>query len=180
MLKDIEDDSLDLAITSPPYLNAIDYLRGHKLTLVWLGYVLSSIRSTRSASIGAEKILASSACHMDISRYIAESAKSDFASNHLGWVRRYAADMRAVFGELTRVIKHSGTVVIVVGNSFIRSAVVNNAMLVRDIALESGFLLEHSTIRSIPARRRYLPPPTNGNNMLDTRMRTETVLKLRL
>ena len=88
--------------------------------------------------------------------------------------------MQGVFRELARVIKHCGIVVMVVGNSFLSGALVNNAMLVRDIALESGFQVEDSRVRSIPARRRYLPPPRSGNNMLDTRMREETVLKLRL
>ena len=180
MLKELDDDTFDLAVTSPPYLNAIDYLRGHRLTLVWLGYDLSSIRETRSASVGAEKILASIAGQPDVTRYVIESANSTFADKHLGWVRRYAVDMQAVFGELARVVKQHGTVVMVVGNSFLRRAVVNNAMLVRDIARESGFQVEDSRVRSIPARRRYLPPPRNGNNMLDTRMREETVLKLRL
>src|SRR3712207_7608036 len=43
------------AITSPPYLNAIDYLRGHRLSLVWLGYRIGDLRLTRAVSIGAER-----------------------------------------------------------------------------------------------------------------------------
>ena len=180
MLKELDDDTFDLAITSPPYLNAIDYLRGHRLTLVWLGYDLSAIRSTRSASVGTERVLASPAGQVDVTNYVTESANSTMADRHLGWIRRYAIDMQAVFGELARVVKQNGVVVMVVGNSFLGGALVNNAMLIRDLAQESGLQLEDSRVRSIPARRRYLPPPCNGNNMLDTRMREETVLKLRL
>lgn len=33
----IADESVDAIITSPPYMNAIDYMRGHRLSLVWLG-----------------------------------------------------------------------------------------------------------------------------------------------
>lgn len=179
-LKELGDDTFDLAVTSPPYLNAIDYLRGHRLALVWLGYELSSIRTTRSASVGAEKILSSAAGQRDVSQYVNESANSTFTDRHLGWVRRYAVDMQAVFEELARVVKRDGTVVMVVGNSFLRGAVVDNAMLVSDIAQGLGFLIKESRVRSIPARRRYLPPPRNGNNMLDTRMRKETVLNMRL
>ena len=180
MLGALSDDTFDLAVTSPPYLNAIDYLRGHRLTLVWLGYDLSSLRAKRATSIGAEKILASNEYQADVRRYVIESANSTFAERHLGWVRRYASDMQAVLDELARVIKRHGTVVMVIGNSFLSGAVVNNAMLVRDIARVSGFLVENASVRSIPARRRYLPPPSNGNSQLDTRMREETVLRLRL
>jgi hypothetical protein len=46
--------TVDVVITSPPYLNAIDYLRGHKLSLVWMGYSVSELRSLRSGNIGSE------------------------------------------------------------------------------------------------------------------------------
>ena len=36
-LSSIADGAADLAVTSPPYLNALDYLRGHKFALVWFG-----------------------------------------------------------------------------------------------------------------------------------------------
>src|SRR5207247_9986914 len=39
-----ESASIDLVITSPPYLNAIDYLRGHRMSLVWMGYDLEHLR----------------------------------------------------------------------------------------------------------------------------------------
>src|SRR5205807_10007991 len=33
----VDDNSIDIVITSPPYLNAIDYVRGHKFSLIWMG-----------------------------------------------------------------------------------------------------------------------------------------------
>jgi len=52
----ITDGFIDVVITSPPYLNAIDYLRGHKLSLAWLGYKISDIIPIRSNNIGAERV----------------------------------------------------------------------------------------------------------------------------
>jgi hypothetical protein len=51
----ISDGAIDAIITSPPYLNAIDYLRGHRLALVWLGYGIRELRFIRSASVGTEQ-----------------------------------------------------------------------------------------------------------------------------
>lgn len=170
----------DIVITSPPYLNAIDYLRGHKLTLVWLGYRLSQMRTMRSASVGAEKRPNLGMQSFDVSRYVAKGSEAKFDSRHLGWVERYAVDMNAIIQELARVVKNSGRIVMVVGNSFLRGARVDNATLVRDLAQVTGLEVELTAVRSIPARRRYLPPPGSGNAMLDTRMRTETVLKFRV
>lgn len=50
----LDDESIDLVVTSPPYLNAIDYMRCSKFSLVWMGYTIESLRHIRSASIGTE------------------------------------------------------------------------------------------------------------------------------
>ena len=131
-------------------------------------------------SVGVERTLDPSEEQIDLASYVVHSPSATFADRHLGWVRRYAVDIRAVIQELYRVVKQSGKVVMVVGDSFLRGAVVKNAMLVRDLACEAGFQIVNSKVRSIPARRRYLPPPGNGQNQLDTRMRRETVLELKL
>ena len=39
-------------MTSPPYLNAIDYMRTSKFSLVFLGSRLNELRAIRSAAIG--------------------------------------------------------------------------------------------------------------------------------
>ena len=51
---DIPDGTIDLTITSPPYLAAIDYLRCSKFSLVWMGYTIGELRSLRSRSVGTE------------------------------------------------------------------------------------------------------------------------------
>src|SRR6185369_2834902 len=56
-LSSISNESIDKVITSPPYLNAIDYMRGNKFSLVWLGFSIPGLRDIRSNSIGAEKKL---------------------------------------------------------------------------------------------------------------------------
>src|SRR6202030_29435 len=43
-LKSIGNGTVDAVLTSPPYLNAIDYIRGHRLSLIWLGYKVSDLR----------------------------------------------------------------------------------------------------------------------------------------
>ncbi len=54
-LASVASNSVDLVLTSPPYLNAIDYMRGHKMSLIWLGYQLDELTKTRSESMGAER-----------------------------------------------------------------------------------------------------------------------------
>ena len=175
-LEDVEDASVDLVLTSPPYLNAIDYLRGHRLALVWLGYDVGSLRGVRAESVGAERAMPETEAPVDIARFVLDSGDSTLASRHRGWIRRYAADMTAVLRQLGRVVKGSGRVVLVLGNSFLRGTTIDNAGLVESLARSTGFETTSRHEREIPARRRYLPPPGAGNGALDARMRTETVL----
>ena len=85
--------------------------------------------------------------------------------------------MNAILGELKRVVKPGGEVVMVVGNSFLRGAVIDNAGIVESLAESVGFRRVGQEVRKIPARRRYLPPPNSGGeNALDFRIREETTL----
>lgn len=175
-LDNLADKSFDLVLTSPPYLNAIDYLRGHRLSLVWLGYPIKYLRRIRSDSVGAERILQEEEISYDISDFIIEANGSRLEPQQRGWIRRYASDMHSVLCQLRRVAKKSGRIVIVLGNSFLRGTIIDNAGLVRFLAEQLGLRLVDLHVREIPARRRYLPPPGDGEGALDARMRTEAVL----
>ena len=176
-LSDVDDGAFDLVLTSPPYLNAIDYIRGHRLALVWLGYDVASLRRTRAANVGAERGMSRTECGLDVLRFVEERDGAAIAGRHLGWIRRYAFDMEAVLSQVRRVVKVRGQVAMVLGNSFIRGAAVDNAGLVEWLAERVGLRLQRRQVREIPARRRYLPPPgRDGENALDARMRTETML----
>ena len=178
-LDGIGDNEFDLVLTSPPYLNAIDYIRGHRLSLVWMGHMMASLRKTRASNVGAERIMARHPKSPEISPYVSQADGSTIGSRHLGWIRRYAVDMEAVLRQVHRTVKENGYVVMVLGNSFIRGARVNNAQLIETLAIRNGFKVQDRRTREIPARRRYLPPPGDGKNALDTRIRIETVLTLR-
>ncbi len=180
ILGNLEENSYDLILTSPPYLNAIDYMRGHKMTLVWLGYKIGTLREIRAANIGVEKAMSESEKTVDISAFVTKRKNSTITATHLGWVRRYANDMEATLMELQRVGRQTGQIVLILGNSFIRGAEIDNAGIVNNIAERIGLQLQSKHERKIPARRRYLPPPGNAQGSLDARMRSETVLTFSL
>lgn len=105
--------SIDVVITSPPYLNAIDYLRGHRLSLVWLGYKVPAIRAMRSHSIGAENGASAEIAASRLERLLDKAgAVETLPARELGMVRRYAQDIYGFFCELARVVKKGGRVII--------------------------------------------------------------------
>jgi DNA modification methylase len=171
--------SVDMIITSPPYLNAIDYLRGHKLSLVWMGYNISSIRGIRSSNIGSEvsRNGALSATILEAMEAMVELDALD--DSRLGMIRRYAWDMNKVMKECARVLKSKGRAILVVGDSAIRGSFVRNSEVLIRLAESHKMPLVSRTTRPLETRHRYLPPPESekaGGNM-QSRMREEVILQ---
>ena len=171
--------SVDMVITSPPYLNAIDYLRGHKLSLVWMGHSISEIRSLRSGNIGTEVSTRSTS-----SEEIREAMKAMADLESLdgcrqGMIRRYVGDMQKVMKECARVLKTQGRAVLVVGDSAIRGVFVKNSEALTCLAESNGLSLVSRDTRPIETRRRYLPPPESerSGGKMQGRMREEVILQ---
>ena len=180
-LKSLANRSIDAVMTSPPYLNAIDYIRGHRLALVWMGYRVSELREIRSGSIGAERGLGSEAT----STLFAEIEESMFergtlSSRHAAMVARYALDLYAVMSEIARVLRRDGRAILVVGDSCLKGTFIRNSRGVACAARMVGLELDRKVVRHLPLRRRYLPLPAVNDAPLGRRMRTESILSFRL
>ncbi|MPR13525.1 hypothetical protein [Microvirga tunisiensis] len=174
-MSQVPDGSVDVVLTSPPYLNAIDYLRGHRLSLVWLGYRMSELRSIRSNSIGAERSIDLDSVNKINSRIRKNMGELDeLPARFLGMIDRYVNDVRCVLAETARVLKPEGSATFVVGNSCLRGVFVRNSGAVMAAAKAAGLATKSSHERELPAGSRYLPIMEDG--ALAKRMRTETIL----
>ena len=175
----VESASVDMVITSPPYLNAIDYLRGHKLSLVWMGHSISEIRSIRSGNIGTE-VSKEPTSNEAIQKAMKTMADLESLDNRcLGMVRRYVWDMDKVMKECARVLKRKGRAVFVVGNSAIRGVFIKNSEGIIRLADSNGLSLVSRSTRPIETKRRYLPPPESerAGVKMQGRMREEVILE---
>lgn len=173
-MSSIADQSIDAVVTSPPYLNAIDYLRGHRLALVWLGWNIPDLRNIRSSSIGAERGLGVDLASPEIAMIMqAMVSNSELSARHLNMIRRYAKDLWILLSEVARVLKCNSRATFVVGNSCLKGVFVKNAEGVAAAASLLGLSEETRSERELPQANRYLP--VTGTS-LAKRMRTETVL----
>jgi SAM-dependent methyltransferase len=177
----LPDEHVDVVITSPPYLNAIDYIRGHKFSLIWMGHTIESLRNVRSFNIGTE--VGSKAIDADeaTDRIIGKMCKVvNLSPRHLGMLRHYVHDIRKVLSETERVLRPRGKAVFVVGNCNLRDVFVENSKCIAALGDELG--MSATTIRSriLPQNRRYLPPPqcSGAGDRLDKRMREEVIITL--
>jgi len=179
-LDTVEDASVDLAVTSPPYLNALDYLRGHKLALVWFGHTIGDLRTRRSASIGAERGLGYDASEV-VSTIVdvIESEAVDISVLRRPMLERFAHDCVGFAGELGAKVKSGGTAVLVVGNSTLKGNYIKNDVIARSAMEHAGFTLTDRRVRPIPASSRYMAINTKtADSSLAKRMRDEVVLTM--
>lgn len=177
-----EDGSIDIVITSPPYLNAIDYLRGHRMSLVWMGHQIDRLRKIRSSNVGAEvgfkgildmTLFSTALKKMGTCDNISKKSKRMLA--------RYVHDMDAVLSETSRVLTAKGQAIFVVGDSTIEGAYIKNSRTIAWLGRKHGLKVVSTRRRQLPDNRRYLPPPTyNGaGDRLEKRMREEVIISFR-
>lgn len=169
-------NSIDMIITSPPYLNAIDYMRGHRLSLVWFGYALSQLRTIRGSSIGSEKA-GERRSHELFMKIVREQRLTSLDSKNLGMLDRYFWDLVVQLEESFRVLKTGATATYVIGNSNIRGRYVRNSELLKRAGVLAGFTITGEETREIPHKKRYLPVAVNAGNSLASRMGTEHIIE---
>lgn len=171
----IEDNSIDCIVTSPPYLNAIDYMRGHRLSLVWLGYCLSELRKIHEVVIGAERLSNNARCEK-FAEILAELGLDQFESRTKNMLARFHSDMAQQTKEAFRILKKGSIGTYVIGNSTIRGIYVRNSEILKHAARLAGFEVLRETEREIPVHRRYMPVTVDAGNSLASRMRMEHVI----
>lgn len=175
----LEDASIDVVITSPPYLNAIDYLRGHKFSLAWMGYPVSGLREVRATNIGTEVGAGAKLDDPMVAAAMGEMGDTDkLPAVERRQLARYVADMGRVLGEIHRVLKPGGAAVLVVGDTTRRGVFVRNSDALIHLSELHGLDLVDRAQRALPPNRRYLPPPSadDAGQPLDARLRNEVLL----
>lgn len=173
----IDAHSIDAVLTSPPYLNAIDYMRGHRMSLVWLGHCVRDLRHIRGQSVGSERGIDNAADRRGLAQI--ERAMGDLdalSPRHQAMVHRYAQDISRFVSEVARVLKPGGEATFVVGNSCLKNTFIHNASAVAAAARAACLKAKQKFERELPDRRRYLPMPSDAKKPLGKRMRTETIL----
>ncbi len=176
----LQNNSFDIVLTSPPYLNAIDYMRCSKFSLIWIGYSISELRQLRSASIGAE-----SSANALWDEQVAERILSDLnlkpclASAQEAILTRYIDDMYKSMHEVSRVLSARGKAIYVIGENTIRGTYIPTASILVAVARLCSLKLYQRHVRTLPANRRYLPPPSRKSANLGARMRQEIILEFR-
>lgn len=116
--------SIDLIITSPPYLGAQKYVRASSLSLGWLGATENeTLRQLEDKNIGREHFSLSKVASLPSTGLSAadERIKQIARINPLRALiaATYLTEMRAALTEAVRVLRPSGYLVLIAANNFV-------------------------------------------------------------
>lgn len=160
-------ESVDLAVTSPPYVNGMDYVMNYKVDLAWLGYARSygDLRALRRREVACDNLP-----RTETAAFLGTSTAPDpwlleilpkIRANVLrkgsyrrddvhAVVHRYFADLVPILAAVRRALKPEGRFVVVVGDSLLAGVYVPGDLILARIAASRGFSVESVEV----ARRR--------------------------
>ena len=154
------DTKFDLAITSPPYMNGLDYVMNYKIEMGWLGFAnshkdLKKIKDDMVVCDNVSKGLVKD-FYNSKSTYTnnwIEEIKSNIDKNikKRGSYRRkdmpyivhkYFDDLYKVMKNVVNSLKKNGRFILVIGDSLIVDVYVPTDLLIAKIGLDLGLNLE--------------------------------------
>lgn len=127
----IDSNISPLIVTSPPYVNALDYYRVHMYNMLWLGMNFDTFRKHE---IGGH---------------------SHFIANRFRLLTEYLADMLRSMIEMNRVLKDGGICVIAVGNSSLEYELIESYKHFLAFAKYLNFKSIKTIFRNIDTTKKY-------------------------
>jgi len=118
----LEDNSIDAIITSPPYSFAIDYAENDRPQLEYLGY---NVNELKDEMIGLK----------------GKTRKEKLAN--------YFDDMNNVLSEMYRVLKKDKYAVVIIGSNDIQTGGIRLETKIEEMALKIGFVLDQKIVKPI-------------------------------
>jgi len=179
-LMPLRNGVIDLIVTSPPYANAIDYMRAHKFPLVWLGESVVNLTQLRARYIGSENI--NGAQYIELpdktESIMRQLAKQDRKKPSI--LRKYFTEMQSVLAEMYRVLRKDSPAIVVVGPSIMRGIDIQTHHCLAEIAQETGFSVIGVVQRSLDRNKRLMPARfgKKTDSMIEQRLHEEYVIGL--
>lgn len=157
----LEDGSIDLAVTSPPYASAVHYVSVHKLEMYWLDLISSTaeldsrVVGTARAYVADYRSWEPRSNIPELANVLDELVAKDKKSAYI--VYKYFEEMRKNFVEVHRVLKRNGRYCVVVGENTFRKVRIPTYRILCSIAGRSGFEMTNAYVYDVINRHLDIP-----------------------
>ncbi|MGB6499892.1 MAG: hypothetical protein WBG19_00610, partial [Thermoplasmata archaeon] len=152
-------ESIDLAVTSPPYVNGMDYVMNYKLDLAWLGYATSyaDLARLRGQEVACDNLPRAETAPFlrtgnvpdpwlgEILPEILENVRRKGTyrrSDAHAVVHRYFSDLEQVLRRVHRALRPGARFLLVVGDSLLAGTYIPGDLILARIGARVGFSIE--------------------------------------
>jgi DNA modification methylase len=147
----VENNSVSLIVTSPPYVTSYEYADLHQLTALWLEYT-KDLSDFRKRFIGTsyhnkKELILNSDIAEKIRNELLEKDKKTAEE-----VSTYFSEMNQVFMEMKRILMKGGKICIVIGNTKLKGVEILNAEVFAEQLQNLGLNIVDIIKREIPSK----------------------------
>lgn len=152
-------DKFDLAITSPPYMNGLDYVMNYKIEMAWLGFINGhkEAKSIKDAMVVCDNVSKGMISSFSRSQYytnpwldeitgkISDNIKlrQTYRRNDMPFiVCKYFDDMYKVMKRVAGALSDNGRFILVLGDSLIADTYVPTDLILAKMGTELGLSIE--------------------------------------
>lgn len=147
----IPEDSVDLIVSSSPYVTSYEYADLHQLSTLWLD-LAGDLKEYRKQFIGTSyKYYEDKSLKSQIASKIVDEMEKK-SRKKAKEIEAFFIDMQEVFNESFRILKPGGRCCYVIGNTKLRGVDILNAEVFADSLQHSGFKLDRLIKREIPLK----------------------------
>lgn len=159
----LPNESIDMIVTSPPYVDSVDYMYNFMLEYFWLGPILGirtrkEFNEMRRKSVGAKN--PSEKCDVPPAAIKSMVCQEKIPSYRRAAVIKYFYEMEKHFKEASRVLKPEARYILVVGNSQSSNGIMPVHDCLTRLAAQFGLKIEKAFAYRI--RRHYMKFPRKG------------------
>ncbi|TXT55434.1 MAG: hypothetical protein BAJATHORv1_40347 [Candidatus Thorarchaeota archaeon] len=167
------DEEVDILITSPPYLQAQEYIRSTKLELYWLGHTDKDIRA-----LGRKEIPYNEVKEVEINSETYYKYREQIKEDHLRLL--YDRYFHAMIGTFSRVGKKvRNRMCIFVGPAKIRTTEIPIDEILIEHLTQEGWKHEMTYVDTIVSRVMFKSKVNPASGLKDERMKTEHLAVLK-
>lgn len=161
------NNKINLAITSPPYINAFDYVRTMRLENLWIGGKdENDLKISKKNYVGTEQIIVNNEVKnlniLNDSKILNNCFNKilNIDRKRAFIVKKFFDDMKTNLEIVYKHLEDNGYYVIVIGNSSIRKVKIESWKILKDIAIKIGYSFD-SAFRYV-IKNPYIRIPRNG------------------
>ena len=159
---------VDIAITSPPYINAMDYTRCIKLESAWVGTandeVIKSVKAGQLGEASRRKVSKEIPWVKRIcDKKFSKLSRTDKSRHETALA--YFYDMERNISNVYRVLRSGGKYFIIVGDSRLRGLVIPTHRILAEISERIGFSWDHYVFYRIKDHRTSIPRGERGGKI---------------